>query len=47
MVRKYVVRIQPNVVGDKQRGEVNMFMKNVYCVKITSGPVERNSGARL
>ena len=47
MVRKYVVRIQPNVVGDKKRGKVNIFMKNVYCVKMTSGPVERNFGARL
>ena len=39
MVRKYVVRIQPNVVGDKKRGEVNIFMKNVHCVKKTSGPI--------
>ena len=46
MVQKYDIRIQPNALGDKKRGEVNIFMKNVYCVKMTSGPVERNSGAR-
>ena len=47
MVQTYVVRIQPNVLGDKKRGEVYIFMKNVYCIKMTSDPVERNSSARL